>query len=100
MVKVTLNGRLTSDPKVLYSRENKQTAVANFSVACNIGKDETLFLSCSAFRNRAEFIGKYFTKGSPIILSGNLKPNKYTTRNNISVDSVQLIVTDFVFSCY
>lgn len=82
MNKVILIGRLTSDPELRAT----QSGVANckFSIAVNRnfknadGKYETDFISCVAWRNTAEFISKYFSKGSMICVEGSLRTGSYT----------------------
>ena len=74
---IILQGRLTREPEL---RQITQDAVAlNFSIACDrdyvdkaSGERETDFVDCVAYRSTAEFIAKYFTKGSMIIVDGRL----------------------------
>ena len=94
MNKVILKGRLTA------TQELQKTAtdiyVTDFSVAVNrrFNKEQTDFINCQAWRQTAEFITKYFTKGQEILVIGELHIDKwdkdgetrYTTR--IVVDEV------------
>ena len=61
--KVILMGRLTADPELKHTPSN--VAVCSFSLAVNrsFNKDETDFFDIVAWRNTAEFVSKYFTKG-------------------------------------
>ena len=80
--KVILGGRLTADV------EQKQTpsgvAVCNFSIAVNRkyskeGEQQTDFINCQAWRQTAEFISKYFKKGSAICITGNIQTRQRWT---------------------
>lgn len=74
---VILQGRLTREPEL---RQITDDATAlNFSIAVDrdyvdrvSGERETDFVDCVAYRSTAEFIAKYFTKGSMIIVDGRL----------------------------
>lgn len=72
-----LVGRLTSDPSVKYATSG--TAVARFTVAVSRNDKEknTDFISCIAFGKTAEFIEKYFSKGSSIGLTGKIQTSSY-----------------------
>ncbi len=69
-------GRLTADPTVRYT--NSQTPVVSITIACerdiaSNGERKTDFIECVAWRQAAEFIGKYFHKGSLAVVSGRLE---------------------------
>lgn len=71
--KVILMGRLTRDPEIRHTSNDK--IVANFTVAVENGygdKKQTDFINCVAWNNQAEFLGKYFTKGMMIIVAGRI----------------------------
>lgn len=76
MNKVILKGRLTSTPEL------KQTpngvAVTKFTIAVNrrFDREKTDFINCEAWRNTAEFIAKYFSKGKEIAIVGELHIDK------------------------
>lgn len=80
--KVILGGRLTSD---LELRQTPQgVSVVSFSIAINRkynknNEQQTAdFISCVAWRNTAEFIAKYFRKGSSICVTGGLQTRSWT----------------------
>ena len=94
MNKVILKGRLTATPEL--KRTTNDIYVTDFSVAVNrrFNKEQTDFINCQAWRQTAEFISKYFTKGQEILVIGELHIEKwdkdgetrYTSR--VSVDEV------------
>lgn len=81
MNKVQLIGRLTKDPEIKYTQN--QIANLQFSIAVDRkfknaqGQRESDFVSCVAWRQTAEFIGKYFKKGSKIAVCGAIQTRKY-----------------------
>ena len=85
MNKVVLVGRLTRDPEVRSSSNGMQNA--RFSVAVNRnfknkeGGYDADFISCVAFGRTAEFIGKYFKKGSMIGIEGRIQTGSYDAQD-------------------
>lgn len=84
--KVILFGRLTRDPD--FRQTTSGTPVCRFTVACDrqfankqTGEREADFIECQAWRNTAEFVSRYFTKGSAITVDGSLRNNNYTDNN-------------------
>ena len=84
--KVILGGRLTADPEL------KQTTsgipMVSFTVAVNrsyASKDqqrETDFFNVTAWRTRAEFVAKYFTKGRPMAVCGSIQTRTWDDNEN------------------
>lgn len=82
MNRVELSGRLTRDPDVRYT--DGGSTVARFTVAVDraVKRDggwahEADFIGCVAFGGSAEFVEKYFRKGSFIIILGNIRTGSY-----------------------
>lgn len=76
MNKVILLGNLTRDPEVRYS-QGSNMAIARFSLAVNRrfpreGEPDSDFFNCTAFGKTAEFVEKYFHKGSRMSLVGRV----------------------------
>lgn len=88
---VVLEGRLTTDPEIRYTTGENATATARFSVAVNRdfknsqGQYDADFIRCIAWRNQAEFVGKYFHKGDPILITGNIRTGSYTNKDGMKV---------------
>ena len=82
MNKVILMGRLTGDPEIRYTQSN--ISVARFSLAVNrIGKPQegqptADFFDIVAWRQTADFVGKYFKKGQQVLVEGYLRNNNWT----------------------
>ncbi len=90
MNKVILTGRLTADPEL------RQTvggiSSCRFTVAVNrkyadktTGERQADFISCTAWRQTAEFISRYFSKGKMIVIEGTLRNNNYQDRKYADV---------------
>lgn len=97
MNSVQLLGRLARDPEVRYTAGENPTAVARFTVACNRkykkdAEQEADFISCIAFGKTAEFIERYFSKGSSIALNGRIQTGSYTNKDGNKVYTTDVIV--------
>ena len=81
MNKVQLIGRITKDPEL--KKTTNETTYCQFTVAVDRrfkdanGNRQADFISCVAWRQTAEFIQKYFNKGSRIGLVGTLQTRTY-----------------------
>lgn len=81
---VVLTGRLTADPELKYTPNG--TPVTSFSIAVNrryrAGEEQQAdFINIVAWRHTAEFISKYFQKGSMIGIEGSIQTRKYADRD-------------------
>ena len=83
---ITIMGRLTRDPEIRYTQS--QTPVTSFTLAVDRdfggrdgGEKQTDFIDCVAWRQTAEFVSKYFTKGSMAVVSGRLQIRDWTDRD-------------------
>ena len=86
-----LMGRLTNSPEL--KTTPKGVSVTSFSIAVDRGYGEnkqTDFINIVGWRQTAEFICKYFTKGSRIVIEGSIQIRKYQDRegNNRTVFEV------------
>lgn len=97
MNNVTIMGRLTADPVIRYTKDNKP--VANFTLADNGRNDKTLFLRCTAFNEKqANFVQQYLTKGTKVVATGRLESDEYTDKNGQKVYNIGLTVTSVEFA--
>lgn len=104
MNKVVLVGRLTKDVEVRYT--DGGTSIARFNVAVNRrfknadGIYEADFIPCLAFGKTAEFIEKWFKKGSQIGITGRIQTGSYTNKDGQKVYTTDVVVeeTEFVGS--
>lgn len=90
MNKVILMGRLTADPELRQTQSGISSC--RFTVAVNrnfadknTGERQADFITCVAWRQTAEFVSRYFNKGSMICVEGNLRTGSYQDRNHPDV---------------
>lgn len=99
---ITIMGRLTRDPELRYTQS--QTPVASFTLAVDRdfgsrdgGEKQTDFIDCVAWRQTAEFVSKYFTKGSMAVVSGRLQIRDWTDREGGKRRSAEVVVDNMYF---
>lgn len=98
---IVLHGNLTADPELRTTNSGmmvvKFTIAVKRSVAGKGGEYPVDFHSCQMWGKRAETVAKYFAKGSPIIVSGELHNNNYTDKNNTKHYGYVVNVNNFDF---
>ena len=99
---ITIMGRLTRDPELRYTQS--QTPVASFTLAVDRdfgnrdgGEKQTDFIDCVAWRQTAEFVSKYFTKGRMAVVSGRLQIRDWTDREGGKRRSAEVVVDNVYF---
>ena len=97
MNKVILVGRLTADPELRQTQSGISSC--RFTVAVDrrfadksTGERQADFITCSAWRQTAEFVSRYFTKGKLIAVEGSLRNNNYQDRNHPDVQHYSMDV--------
>ena len=99
--KVTLMGRLTRDPEL--RRTGSGLAAASFTLAVDRdfapkdGEKETDFIDIVAWRNTAEFVSKYFTKGRMAVVSGRLQIRNWTDKEGGKRRSAEVVADNVYF---
>lgn len=102
MNKSILMGRLVSDPEIRTT--SSQIAVCTFKMAVDRkfkdanGDKQADFIPCVAWRQQAEFIAKYFKKGSKIIVSGSIQTRSYDDKDGHKRNITEVIVDDVEFA--
>ena len=100
MNKVILKGRLTKEIDMQTS--NSGTAYIRNSIAVDRkytkGEEkQTDFFNIAVFGKTAEFVSKYFHKGSMILVSGRLQSDSYTDKNGNKQSSITVMVEEAEF---
>ncbi len=98
--KVILVGRLTADPELKTTQSG--ISVTTFTVAVNrrFSKDEQKqadFLNIVAWRQQAEFVTRYFRKGSSICIIGSLQSRSWTDQNNQKRYATEVVADEVNF---
>ena len=97
MNKIFLSGNFTRDVEV---NTYGKTTVAKTAIAVprNHGEAEhTDFIELTAFNKTAEFMSKYFQKGSRVILEGRFQQSEYTTAEGYKRKSYEVIIEKLEF---
>lgn len=99
---VAIMGRLVRDPEL--RRTGSGIAVASFTVAVERdfgsredGKKETDFIDCVAWRQTGEFISKYFSKGTMIVVTGRLQTRSWTDMEEVKRKATEVNVSQAYF---
>lgn len=93
-------GRLTADPEL--KTTNSGMSVTRFTVAVDrqYQKDKEKkadFINVVAWRQTAEFVSRYFSKGSMIAVDGRIQTDKYKDKNGNSHTSFQIVAENVSF---
>lgn len=97
---VTLMGRLTADPELRTTTTGK--SVANFTIAVDRsysknGNKETDFINIVAWENTADFVSKYFSKGSMLALQGSIQTRNYEDKNGNKRTAFEVVAKEVSF---
>lgn len=96
-----LAGRLTADPELKTTQSG--ISVTQFTIAVNRPKrkddntDTSDFISCVAWKERAELVAKYFRKGSAIMVIGQIQTRTWTDNNNQKRYATEVLVDNIRF---
>lgn len=89
-----LIGRLTADPELRTS--NNGLNYCRFTVAVDRyskGEDKkTDFINCVAWRQTAEFVERYFSKGRMIAVQGSIQTGSFTNKDGVKVYTTDVLV--------
>lgn len=100
--KVILGGRLTADPEL----KTTQTGipVVSFSIAVNrryqskdAPQQQTDFFNITAWRATAEFVSKYFRKGSSICITGSVQNRSWTDQQGVKRYATDIVADEVMF---
>ena len=98
---VAIMGRLTYDPELKSTPSG--VSVIRFQVACDrnyqkSGEDRQAdFIDCVAWRQTAEFISRYFRKGSMIAVEGSIQTSNYTDKDGNKRKQVEVVANNVSF---
>ena len=99
---IVLMGRLVRDPEL--RRTQSGVAVVSFTLAVDRdfqskdgGEKQTDFIDVVAWRNTAEFVSRYFTKGRMAVVSGKLQLRDWTDREGNKRRSAEIVADSVYF---
>ncbi len=101
--KIILMGRLTRDPELRHTQTG--VSVASFTLAVDrdfknrdTGEKATDFIDVVAWRNTAEFVSKYFSKGRLAVVEGRLQLRDWTDRDGNKRRSAEVVADNVYFA--
>ena len=100
--KIIIMGRLTRDPEL--RRTGSGTSVTSFSLACDrdfksqSGDKETDFIEVVAWKNTAEFVSKYFSKGRMAVVEGRLQIRDWTDKSGNKRVTAEIVADNVYFA--
>lgn len=95
-------GRLVADPELKTTQQG--TSVCSFRIACdrNFARQgeqrQADFIDIVAWRQQAEFVCKYFQKGSLIAIEGSLQTRQYQDKNGSNRTAVEVVTSNVSFA--
>lgn len=98
---ITLMGRLTRDPELRHTGSN--LPVASFTLAVDrdrkneAGEKATDFIDVVVWRNTAEFVSKFFFKGSMAVVSGRLQIREWTDKDGNKRRNAEVVAENVYF---
>lgn len=100
---ITVMGRFTRDPEL--RRTGSGIAVTSFTLAVDrdfSGKDggekEVDFIDCVAWRNTAEFVHSYFSKGRMAVASGRLQIRSWKDKDGNNRRTAEVVAENVYFA--
>lgn len=100
--KAIIMGRMVQNPELKYTPSN--IPVVSFTIAVNRdfkdqdGNYPTDFLDCVAWRNTAEFVSKYFQKGSLCAVEGTIQTRMWEDKNGNKRKAVEIVASNVYFA--
>ena len=98
---VALMGRLTYEPELKTTPSG--VSVIRFQIACDRNyqragtERQADFIDCVAWRQTAEFISRFFHKGSMIAVEGSIQTQNYTDKSGNQRKSVEVVANNVSF---
>ena len=95
---VAIMGRLARDPELRQTTNGK--SVAAFTIACDRNKKDggADWIPVTAWERTAEFVCKYFQKGSLIAIDGRLQSRSYQDRNGNNRTAIEVVASNIHFA--
>lgn len=93
-------GRLTADPELRQTQNGVSVCSFTLAVGRNYQKDkeaQTDFIDVVAWRQTAEFVSKYFSKGKMMIVEGRLQTRNYEDKNGNKRKAVEVAADNVMF---
>lgn len=99
---VAIMGRLVADPELRTTTQGH--SVCGFRIACDRSyvqqgqERQADFIDIVAWRQQADFVSKYFQKGSLIAIEGSLQTRNYQDKNGNNRTAVEVVANNISFA--
>lgn len=99
---VAIMGRLVADPELRTTTQGH--SVCSFRIACDRSyvqqgqERQADFIDIVAWRQQADFVSKYFRKGSMIAVDGSLQTRNYQDKNGNNRTAVEVVANNISFA--
>jgi len=97
MNKVILGGRLTDNPELKQTQSGIPVVSFSMAVKRRFSNDQTDFINIVAWRQTAEFINKYFTKGASICIVGSIQTRSWTDQHGQKRYATEVVADEALF---
>ena len=96
--KVILMGRLTDDPNLKQTPNGVSVVTFSLAVNRNYNKDITDFINIVAWRQTADFVSKYFTKGQLVVVEGSIQTRSYEDKQGNKRVAFEVVAEQVYFA--
>ena len=92
-----LKGRLCREPELTTTSSGMSVCRIRLAVPRRDNQSGTDFVTCTAFKNQAEFLNKYFSKGQEILIQGSLRINQWEGDDGIKREGCEVLINNIDF---
>ena len=92
-----LKGRLCKYPELSTTSSGMSVCRIRIAVPRRDKQSGTDFVTCTAFKNQAEFLNKYFSKGQEILIQGSLRINQWEGDDGIKREGCEVLINNIDF---
>lgn len=92
-----LKGRLCKSPELSTTTSGMSVCRIRLAVPRRDKQSGTDFITCTAFKNQAEFVNKYFSKGQEILIQGSLRINQWEGDDGVKREGCEVLINNIDF---
>lgn len=92
-----LKGRICKSPELSTTTSGMSVCRIKIAVPRRDKQSGTDFITCTAFKNQAEFLNKYFSKGQEILIQGSLRINQWEGDDGVRREACEVLINNIDF---
>ena len=92
-----LQGRLCKSPELSTTTSGMSVCRIRIAVPRRDKQSGTDFVTCTAFKNQAEFLNMYFSKGQEILIQGSLRINQWEGDDGVRREDCEVLINNIDF---